>query len=75
MEGLTSTIVNFITGVQVIGGGVAALMGGVAAYHFFKGGREDFQIGKGKLAGIVIGLVVLLGCIPLKDWISSMIGF
>lgn len=70
---LYNIIITIIHIVQIIGGGVAALMLGISAFHFIKGGREDFTIGKSKLVGIVIGLLLVIGCIPLESWIQSIV--
>lgn len=70
---VTQTIGNFLTGIQAIGGTVAAVMIGLAAFHFIKGGKEDFLIGKSKIVGIVIGLAMLILASSLKTWVTGMI--
>ena len=70
---LYTIIISIIHIVQIIGGGIAALMLGVSAFHFIKGGREDFAIGKSKLIGIVVGDLLVVGCIPLEAWIQSIV--
>lgn len=72
---LTNAINNLLNAIKLLGGAVSGIMIAICAFHFIKGGREDFQIGKGKVAGIIIGLVMVAAAAAIQTWINGMVGF
>lgn len=75
VEDVTTAIDNLLGGAQLIGAAVIGIAVALAAFHFVKGGREDWQIGKGKIAGIIIGALMIATATGIKAWVNSMVGF
>lgn len=73
--GLQTTINNFMTAGQVIGGLLAGIFLLIAATQFMSGGREAVEMSKKRIACVIIGMVLVAGCSVLKAFISGLIAF
>jgi len=74
-SGLTTTIENFMTAGQVLGGSVAVLFLLIAAVQFMSGGRNAVEMSKTKIVCVIVGMVLVAGCSAIKVFIDGLIAF
>ena len=74
-SGLSTTLNNIMTAFQVIGGGTAGVILGIAAIQLMSGGRESVEMGKKRLTCLIIGMVLLAGCGVIKTFIDGLMAF
>lgn len=72
---LTTTITNFMTAGQALGGLLAGIFLLIAAVQFMSGGRNAVEISKTRIVCVIVGMVLVAGCSILKTFISDLIGF
>lgn len=73
--GLSSTIDNFMTAGQIIGGLLAGIFLLIAAIQFMSGGRNAVETSKTKIVCVIVGMALVAGCSVIKVFISGLIAF
>lgn len=74
-SGLSTTITNIATAVQVIGGCVALVILAIAAVQLMIGGRNSVEMGKTRIIFLIIGMVLLSGGSVIKAFIDGLMAF
>lgn len=74
-SGLSTTIENFMTAGQIIGGLLAGIFLLIAAIQFMSGGRNAVEMSKTRIVCVIVGMVLVAGCSAIKAFISGLIAF
>lgn len=73
--GISTTINNYITAGQVIGGCLAGIFLLIAAIQLMSGGRNAVEMSKFRIACVIVGLIIVVGCTTIKAFINGLIAF
>lgn len=74
-SGISTTIENFMTAGQIIGGLLAGIFLLIAAIQFMSGGRNAVEMSKTRIVCVIVGMVLVAGCSAIKAFISGLIAF
>lgn len=74
-SGLATTLNNFMTAGQVIGGGAAGIILVIAGIQLMFGGRNSVEMGKTRLIFLCVGMVLVAGCSVIKAFIDGLMAF
>ncbi len=74
-SGLSTTINNFMTAGQIIGGSLASIFLLIAAVQFMSGGRNAVEMSKVRIVCVIVGMVLVAGCSIIKTFIDGLIAF
>ena len=74
-SGLTTTINNFMTAGQIIGGLLAGIFLLIAAVQYMSGGRNAVEMSKVRIVCVIVGMVLVAGCTVMKSFIDGLIAF
>lgn len=72
---ITTTITNFMTAGQILGGSLASIFLLIAAVQFMSGGKSNVETGKYRIVCVVVGMVLVAGCSVIKAFIDGLMGF
>ena len=72
---ITTTINNFMTAGQIIGGCLAGLFLLIAAIQFMSGGKSNVETSKYRIVCVIVGSVLVAGCSVIKMFIDGLIAF
>lgn len=72
---METTINNFMTAGQIIGGCLAGFFIVVAGIQFMTGGRNAVETGKVRIVCTIVGMVMCAGCSVIKAFISGLCAF
>lgn len=73
--GLSTTIENFMTAGQVIGGLLAGVFLLIAAIQFMSGSRNAVEMSKTRIVCVIVGMILVAGCSVIKAFVSGLISF
>ena len=74
-SGLSTTLNNFMTAGQVIGGSVAGVILVIAGIQLMTGGRNAVEMGKTRIIFLCVGMVLVAGCSVIKTFIDGLMAF
>lgn len=74
-SGLSTTLNNFMTAGQVIGGSVAGVILVIAGIQLMTGGRNAVEMGKTRIIFLCVGMVLVAGCSVIKAFIDGLMAF
>lgn len=72
---ITTTINNFMTAGQLLGGALAGIFLLIAAIQFASGGKNAVEMGKFRLVCVIVGMTLIAGCSVIKAFIDGLMGF
>ncbi|TES48803.1 hypothetical protein E2L07_18220 [Halalkalibacterium halodurans] len=75
MQGVISTLINFLGLIQMPAWAFCAVMLCMAGYNFFAGGQEGREKGKRNITWLLVGLVIVLGAGALRDSLRGVVAF
>lgn len=75
IQNILDTIMTIVSYVQLLGGGVIVLCVALAAIPFLRGGQQNFEVGKAKIIGIVVGAALLFCATAIATVIKNMFGY